>query len=165
MFSSDAPFVAYVLKYKNLTNCTKIVQYKPYFLQYCRFATKYTALHQNEEKLGKYMINLKIYKMLSNWSGLVLVVPFPRTLTPPYLSLSSLSMAGMNPAHVSWLGKCGWNPPSEAKVAEASVFKILPFLLYTVLSVKKCAGNFNFNNTWNGVAETGVEPICLLLWT
>ncbi len=66
MCSSDAPFVAYVLKYKYLINCTKIVENKPYFLQYCRFATKYTALHQNEEKLRKYMINLKSSKMLSN---------------------------------------------------------------------------------------------------
>jgi hypothetical protein len=65
MFSSDAPFVAYVMKYKCLMNCTKIAQYKPYLLQYCRFTTKY-SVHQNEEKLGKYMINLKSSKMLSN---------------------------------------------------------------------------------------------------
>ncbi len=97
--------------------------------------------------------------MLSNWSGLHLVVPFPRTLTPPYLSLSSLSVAGMNPTRVSWLGKCGWNPPSEAKVAETSVLKFFPFsTVHQCALWEKCAGNFNLNNTWNGVAETYIMP-------
>ncbi len=52
-----------------------------------------------------------------------------------------------------------WVEPSKANVTEASVIKILSFsTVHQCALWEKCAGNFNFNNTWNGVAETYIMP-------
>ncbi len=136
MFSSDAPFVAYVLQYKYLINCTKIVQDKLYFLQYCRFTTKYTALHQNEEKWGKYMKHLKSSKTLSNQSVQSFHFPCP--------TQSLFSQCGRyEPCPCQLTGK-GWVEPSQAKVTEASVFKIISFSTVQCALCEKMRGKFEF---------------------
>jgi hypothetical protein len=69
MFSSDGPFVAYVLKFKYLINCTKIVRDKNHTFNTTvdlqQIIQHYT---KNEEKLRKYIIKLKSPKTLSDQS-------------------------------------------------------------------------------------------------